>query len=351
MLEKRIRMARVMAGLSLQQLSDKTDNAISKQAISKYEKGVMQPSFENLQAISRALNTRVDYFLRDSTLDLGEIKYRKQTKLPKKKQNEITERTRDFLERYLETELLLNLNQEVSVPNRNIKVNSEDDVEVVTNQLRYKWDLGSNSIYNILETIEQLGIKVIKLKESINHFYGMSTWVSKKVPVIVLSEMNKDRLRFTALHELGHLVLDIEHLEDKFQEKICDRFAASMLLPKSALLSELGGHRKNIHLRELVLIKAEYGISPQAILYRAKDLGLITEAYFISQVKYLRFKGLWRKNIGKYEGEEKSNRLLQLLCRGVAEEFITSSKAASLYNMKLADFRKEISGTYASSNN
>ena len=87
MLEKRLRMARVMAGLSLQQLSDKTDNAISKQAISKYEKGVMQPSFENLQAISRALNTRVDYFLRDSTLDLGEIKYRKQTKLPKKKQN------------------------------------------------------------------------------------------------------------------------------------------------------------------------------------------------------------------------------------------------------------------------
>ena len=142
-------MARVMAGLSLQQLSDKTDNAITKQAISKYEKGIMQPSFENLQAISRALNTRVDYFLRDSTLDLGEIKYRKQTKLPKKKQNEITERTRDFLERYLETELLLNLDQEVSVPNRNIKVNSEDDVEVVTSQLRSKWDLGSNPIYNI----------------------------------------------------------------------------------------------------------------------------------------------------------------------------------------------------------
>lgn len=351
MIESRIKMARLMAGYSLQELSNKTDNAITKQAIGKYEKGLMKPSFENLQAISSALNIRVDYFLRENTLELGEIKYRKQTRLAKKKQNEITELTRDFLERYIETEELLNEIHQVSIPNRSYRVESIDDVEVVASTIRQEWDLGSNPIYNILETLENRGIKVVYIDEEINHFSGMSTWVSDKIPVIALCRMKKDRIRFTALHELGHLILDIEHLEDKLQERICDRFSASMLLPAEALKLKLGGIRRNIHLQELALIKAEYGIPPQAILYRAKDLKLISESYFVSQVKYWRMRGIWKEEIGHYQGEEKSNRLLQLLCRGIAEEFITSSKAASLYGMKLNQFRKEINKVDATSNN
>jgi len=351
MLNRRIRMARIMSGFSLQGLSDRTNNAISKQAIGKYEKGLMKPTFENLHAISKALNVKLDYFLREGTLELGEIKYRKQTRLPKKKQNEITEKTRDFLERYLETEELLNENHSLNIPNKKFKVDSLDEVENVSIKLRKKWNLGLNPIYNILETLEQKGMKIVYIDEEIKHFSGMSTWVDGKIPVIVLSKMNIDRIRFTALHELGHLVLDIEHLEEKLQERMCDRFSASMLLPESSLKVELGGHRNNIHLRELSLIKSEYGISPQAILYRAKDVGLISEAYFLSQVKLLRMRGLWSKEIGQYSGEEKSNRLLQLLCRGIAEEFITSSKAASLYKMKLSEFRKEINKIDAASNN
>ncbi len=351
MLHSRIRMARTMSGFSLQKLSDQTNNAISKQAIGKYEKGLMKPSFENLQAISKALNVKLDYFLREGTLELGEIKYRKQTRLPKKKQNEITEKTRDFLERYLEAEALLNESLSIEIPVKSFRVETTNEVESVALKVRKLWDLGSNPIYNILETLEQKGIKVLYIDEEIKHFSGMSTWVNQKIPVIALSKMQKDRIRFTALHELGHLILDIEDLEDKLQEQICDRFAASMLLPAEALKIELGGHRRNIHLRELSLIKSEYGISPQAILYRAKDLGFISEAYFISQVKFLRMRGLWSKEIGTYQGEEHSNRLLQLLCRGIAEEFFTSTKAASLYNMKLSEFRREINKIDAGSNN
>lgn len=340
-----------MSGFSLQELSNKTNNAISKQAIGKYEKGLMKPSIENLQLISKALNVKLDYFLRESKLELGEIKFRKQTRLPKKKQKEITEKTRDFLERYLETETLLNEPQELDIVRHEFTVNSIDEVEEVSNKLRVRWDLGSSPIYNILETLEDRGIKIVYLDQEIDHFFGMSTWISDKIPVIVLRKMGIDRLRFTALHELGHLILDIENQDHKTQERMCDRFAASMLLPEKALLYELGGHRRSIHLRELSLIKSEYGISPQAILYRAKDLELISKAYFLNQVKTLRMRGLWKQEIGVYQGEEKSNRLLQLLCRGISEEFITSSKAASLYNMKLSEFRKEINKVDAGSNN
>jgi len=351
MIDSRIKMARVMSGYSLQQLADKTDNAISKQSISKYEKGLMKPTIENLTIIAKALKLKLDYFLKESSIDLGEIKYRKQNRLPIKKQKAIIEKTRDFLERYIEVEDLLNVSEQQILIPKSIRVGGLEEMEVITSKLRNDWDIGSDPISNVFETLEQRGVKILYLDEVIPHFYGMSTWVNDNVPVIVLSKMPIDRIRFTALHELGHLLLDIEGLEDKAQERMCDRFAASMLLPKAALINELGGVRRNIHLRELALIKSEYGISPQAILYRAKDLKLISEQYFIQQVKFMRTRGLWRREIGSFKGEEKSNRLLQLLCRGIAEEFITSTKAASLYNMKLSEFRRVINQTNATSNN
>ena len=217
-------------------------------------------------------------------------------------------------------------------------------VEGIAQDLRKNWQLGVNPIYNIVETLEERGFKVLRLNEKIEHFSGMSTWVNEKTPVIVLGLNPIDRVRFTAMHELGHLLLGLEGYSEKAKEKICDRFAAAMLLPQESLIDELGGHRRNIHLKELLLIKAQYGISPQAILYRCRELGLISEALFSNEAKRIRSRGLWKKEIGEnvFKGKEESNRLFQLLCRGVSESFITASKAASLYNMTVRSFRKEL---------
>jgi predicted HTH domain antitoxin len=44
---------------------------------------------------------------------------------------------------------------------------------------------------------------------------------------------------------------------------------------------------------------------------------------------------------GEYKGVEHSSRFKQLIYRATAEEIISMSKAASLSNMKLAQFRDE----------
>ncbi len=341
---QRIKMARVMAGLSMADLAKKTGYTVSKQAIGKYELGERNPPIESLQAIAAAVDVKLDYFLRVSKVDLGTINYRKQDLLPKKKQEEIKEKTRDYLERYLEAEELVGETIQFSESLKKIVVKNHEAVEDLAKALRKDWKLGANPIYNIVETLEEKGIKVLRLKEKIKHFSGMSTWVNDKTPVIVLGYNPIDRIRFTAMHELGHLLLDLEGYSVKAKEKICDRFAAAMLLPKESLVDELGGHRRNIHLKELLLIKAQYGISPQAILYRCRELGLISEALFSNEAKRIRSKGLWKEEIGVdvFKGKEESNRLFQLLCRGVSESFITASKAASLYNKTLRSFRKEL---------
>jgi len=333
-----------MAGLSLNELAKKTDYAISKQAIGKYELGDRKPSLEILITIAQAVNVKLDYFLRESEIQLGEINYRKQDSLPKKKQQEIIEKTRDYLERYLEAEDLVGEVIAFDDSLKKLRIKNLDNIEAIARQVRDVWQLGTNPIHNITETLEEHGIKVLRLEDKIVDFSGMSTWVNDTIPVIVLGENPIDRIRFTAMHELGHLLLDIDKYSIKEQEKICNKFAGAMLLPETSLKAELGGHRKNIHLKELLLIKAQYGISPQAILYRCRELGLITETLFASQTKMMKDRGIWKEEIGEgvFKGKEESNRLFQLLCRGVSEDFITASKAASLYNKTVRAFRREL---------
>ena len=181
----------------------------------------------------------------------------------------------------------------------------------------------------------------------INAFSGIEYLGRKKaLPVIVINKNKNiplDRKRFTALHELGHLVLNITQFSEKDQESFCNAFAGAMLIPKARLIKELGGQRHKIFMNELSGLKRQYGISMQAIMYRAKTLNLISESHY----KYFSIKfnqeGYRKKEPAKYEGFEYSNRFKQLLLRAVAEELISTSKGAALSNQKLAEFRNGLS--------
>ena len=58
----RLREARQMMGLSMDKLVERTNGAITKQSISRYEKGIMRPKRDALQAIAKALNISEEYF-------------------------------------------------------------------------------------------------------------------------------------------------------------------------------------------------------------------------------------------------------------------------------------------------
>ena len=61
---RRIKMAREMRGMSLESLSKAMSPSVTKQAISKYEKGMAVPGSSVVLALSNALNVTVDYFFR-----------------------------------------------------------------------------------------------------------------------------------------------------------------------------------------------------------------------------------------------------------------------------------------------
>src|ERR1035437_10112693 len=74
---ERLKAARMMNGLSLQELSDKLEKRVSRQAIHKYENGEVIPDSEMLNFLCEALDVRPDYFTRETLVELGSISFRK----------------------------------------------------------------------------------------------------------------------------------------------------------------------------------------------------------------------------------------------------------------------------------
>jgi predicted HTH domain antitoxin len=80
----------------------------------------------------------------------------------------------------------------------------------------------------------------------------------------------------------------------------------------------------------------------QAVVMRAKACNIITDNY-TRQFFFMMNQMNWKVDEPvQYEGKEESNRFDQLIYRALAEEQISMSKAASLKNQKLAEFRNEI---------
>lgn len=335
----RLKSARSQAKLSMRELADKAGNVVTFNSIKKYEDGLMTPEPATMLALANALGVKVDYFMRPVKIELGNVDFRKKASLKAKDIIAIKEQIRDFLERYLEAEEILGLNHAFVAPSRNRAVAIEE-VEAAAEALQYYWKISGSPIANVVEFLESLHIKVLTL-EGPSNFHGLSTWVGT-IPVIVLNELDSvERRRFTALHELGHLVLDFGDLEEQEVEKRCHQFAGAMLLPRQVIKNELGDYRTFISFGELVALKEKYGISVQAIMSRAKLLEIIN-LYSYRQFCFSIAANRREENLGAFKCDEKSYRFENILFRLVAEDLVSINKAANLGNMTVAQFRDKL---------
>ena len=229
----------------------------------------MKPTGEVLIALAKALDVKPDYFLREP-VQLGPVEFRKSSALSAKQIDSIKEKVKDHLERYLEVEQLLDIKSKFSNPVKNIQIAEVEQVEKAALKLIKDWNLGYDPIPNVIEMLENNEVRVIEM-DAPDAFDGLSTFVGD-IPVVVINKnYSVERKRFTALHELGHLVLNIEKGADK--ERICHAFAGALLLPDDCLEKLIGATRNNIAMGELVSIKEQFGISVQAIMMRAQLKG------------------------------------------------------------------------------
>ena len=340
MFGERLKRARVKAGFSMQELVDQASNIVSKQSISQYEKNLKNPSSTVLIALANALGVGVDYFFRQVSVSIGEVDFRKHSTFGKKNQEILKEKVREYLERYIEIENILDINHKFENPLKNETIGSFDEIEELSTKLRNHWNLGIDPIGNVVEMLEFQNIKVLLVDDD-QKFNGLCGEVNddKSHYFIVLNNseaLNNDRKRFTALHELAHLVLPSHALDE---EKMSDRFSGSFLFPKESVFNEFGMKRTKISIEELAHIKQKYGISIAGIIFRLRQLDIINEAMF---------KRFWIVNRTSkfderypYKKEIKTTRFQNLLAHAYSEELISLSKLSVLSGLSVDDAMRQ----------
>lgn len=334
----RLKAARKMNGLSLQELSEKLDkNSVSKQSLSKYEQGKMKPDSAMVIALANALDVSVDYFYSEpeTMIALEHVEYRRYiTKISKIERDAIEEKAKSVFERYFALEDILGIHGEPDYFTYKKIIKNVSQAEEAAIALRDQWNLGYDPIPDTVKMLEDKGYKVIEL-EAPNGFDGLKASIRGE-PVIALNK-NKSadydtvRKRFTALHELAHHGLKFPgEMKERDMENLCHAFASAVLYPAEMAKKELHRERFHFYEKELVLIKEHWGISISAIFGRAKQLGIIND--YVYRKFNIGFKNrgyhLPGKEPGSFLSREIPTRMESLVFLGLAKEVLTINEAA-----------------------
>ena len=288
----RLRAARLMSGISMEKLAQLADNIITKQSISRYEKGLMSPKRVSKIALAKALNISESFFNGTNiTIDMPSLRTSANNKLTDEDFSLIEAKLSFWAEQYFAKECEFNTLQTghhidplpYQNPVKGIEISTLDDAIHAADLLRQRWNCGDGPIASILRLIERKGIRILST-ELPQEVWGLSTWANNVYPLMVLDlrpeKTTTERIRFTAAHELAHLLFTFPKDSLLGLEKRCDMFAGSFLIPKSAFIEELGSEkREKITLEEMIDIKELYGQSLSASIIAARDYGIITTEY------------------------------------------------------------------------
>tara|TARA_R110002012_G_scaffold84696_1_gene211631 strand:+ start:7366 stop:8493 length:1128 start_codon:yes stop_codon:yes gene_type:complete len=285
-LSHNLKLARILNGLTLAELAEKIEK--SRQYIHQLETGARTPAPEQLQSLAEKLNVTANFFsvpptgvLDDTSIHFRSNRTAKQSsKIQAKANVALFIRLVELLSKYVNF-------PEVSFPSSD-KVASNLEIETIAENAREHWDLGSGPIDNITRVAECAGSVVTS-------FQGVSTEVDAlssvlRRPVIVRNDAKDSpgRLRFDIAHEIGHFIMHQDIITGcKHTESQANRFASAFLLPRSSFSREfVVGQRMDW--RMLKELKKRWGVSKAALLYRARQLDLLSESRYKSSVITLR---------------------------------------------------------------
>ena len=338
---KNLKRIRLLKNLSLKEAGNLLN--MSATAISKYEKGEILPDSQKVIAFANAYGVKAIELLK--TYKVPEMKFtsfRKKKRLTGQNLELLKEIIQKDVSKYLEVIELNNIETN-NISLKKYPCNTLEDAENAAFDFRNDINISNKQpIVDLIQILENLGIVIIQSKNTDNRFKdfdGLSEIVTN-IPTIILPDNMKDgaRQRFTIAHELGHLILNIKDKKVD-EEKLCNRFASALLMPNEAVKNEFGKSRGNISFFELTAFKKEYKVSYAAIIYRLKDLNIISEYL------YKRLSIIISKNIGKNDPNpiqpETSYQFEKMVYKLEADKVITLNKACELLEVSTDEYNNK----------
>lgn len=287
----RVRQAREIRGLTQEQLAEAT--RVPQSTVTRWERDLLTPSDEQVQAIALATGFPVSFFRRGNgpEFPFGSLMNRARTSLRSQDRDRLRQLGRLTFE--LATVMAERFNSlPVHVPEA-----SASDPRKAAQVTRNAFGLSPDTpLTSIVNRLERNGVFVFAVPDAIDEHDAYSLWADTepRKPVIIVSAGKPgDRLRWNVAHELGHLVMH-RTMDGTLREREdqANLYASELLLPEAAITQEL---RAPITLTKLADLKAKWGVSIQALINAAYRMEIITDR----QRKYL-FVQLstlgWRKD-------------------------------------------------------
>ncbi len=275
-----LRRHRSARGLSQQALADAA--GISRIGYRDVETGVVEPRANTLQRIAKALGVRVQDLLVPSRT-LTHVRFRAHKRMATR-ENILADAAR-WLDDYRELEDLLDDHVSwalagVAETVRQLEPGLDRAKKAATlarEALRLKHDDHEDLIRDVCGLLDDHGVKVLTADVKSDGFFGLSVAPEDAGPAVVVNVWHRisvERWIFTAVHELGHLLLhpgayDVTQTEEvEGEEKEADAFAGYFLVPPS-LFEKEWSEARGLGLVERVLkVKRIFRVSWQTILYR-----------------------------------------------------------------------------------
>lgn len=281
----RIREAREARDLTATSLSELL--GISKQAVSKYETGALDPSPEMIRRLGEVLQMPQHYFFQpvEPHEEQGLLFWRSTSAATKRARVRASRRfgwlrsvTR-YLSRFVEFPGLHF--PSLDLPSDPTKI-TDAMVEAAATDARRFWNLGDGPISNVSWLLENNGAVVARSDFDASHLDAFSEWKEQRHPYVVMaSDKNSAaRSRFDAAHELGHLLMHRQVSDRQFNtkathsvmERQADCFASAFLMP-AATFSECF---YSTSIDALIPIKSQWQVSIGAMISRAAQLNLVS---------------------------------------------------------------------------
>lgn len=336
----RLRQRRLSLGYTLDKVRNlmlKEGNTISKAALSKYELDKSIPKATNLYYLSRVLHASSDYFLKETKFEINWIAFRKTSKLTKTEENRIKFIAKEQVEAHLFlSNIIEDKPRKVVLPKYEVRSLTEADDAAV--KLRDEWEMNNWPIESVTRLLEEKSVFIVDIASE-KGFDGLSGKINGELPLIITTgHKSIDRKRLNIAHELGHLILDINNVD---KEKAAFRFAASLLMPQNSIKDILGEKRRNIDIRELILLKEEYGISIQALIRRCYDLKIISENEYRKLNIFMRSHRMHINEPGNCIHKEMPTIIRSKLLRVISEGLTTESEVYGRFPSLSSDVEGE----------
>ena len=329
MFGERLRQLRLARGFTLEALAARMGGLVTKQALSKYEGAKSFPSSVVLMKLASALEVKPDRLLSDPTVSVEFVAYRKGSKLGKREQEHAESLAKEGLQERVRLQGLTGQFNGSHLPVHTLVVKRLEDVETRATDLRARWNLGLDPIASVVDVLEEHFVHVLEIdaKEGFEGISAVAFDEGRNVAaaaVVTRRGVPGERQRLNLAHEVGHLVLKVPAAVE--EERAAFRFGGAFLAPAEIIRNQVGTRRSSIQLRELFLLRDRFGMSMQALLYRFRDLDIISESHYRSWCRNMSILG-WRKKEPEESQPERPRWLQRTVVRALAEDLITQEDA------------------------